>query len=887
MTNLIQNYSVLIPLAPLAAGLLTALPAVWIGRKVYRIGVLAHLLAFGLAVAVLRDLATTGRDAVRIPLFPSPWSGVAGFDFSIDRLAAVMMVLITGIGTLIYLYSVQYMKSERGQRRFHTLLAFAVFALLCMVSSANLLMLFLFWQLMSWLLSLLAYNHEHLPTVKGAFRTFMILRLGDLFFLAGIVLAYGLYGTLDFDLLFDRASASPITFAIFGTNSGIEIGAASTVALLIFVGAMSKSAQVPLHMWVPDSLYAPTPVSALLHAGIINAGGFLLNRLAPLYGLSPAVLHAVFLVGLLTAFLGASMMLVQNDIKETLGYSTIGQMGYMIMECGLGAFALAVFHLIAHGMFKATMFLHCGNVIHLARKDPRLPSKDEPDEEAEFSLLTWLTGFAITLILPLVILMAAHGVLNIPLRDSQGTVIFLFFSWVTSSQAILTLYRIRAVASRKVAALMLLTFLLVVSTYLLAAETFTYFLYPAPGLVGYYFRAAALPVWVFDFMILGMALLVVVGWILIYARSHGRSIRMTGAMAGWAGALQTRLYLFFMNRLYMDALLLLAGRGLVRLGHRLARSRFLPPFLSLIALGVLVRGVYETGGMSVPDVAVLVFSAFLLPLFPFHGAYVAVLSRWPGSLPTALAFLMPTAGYYGLVYLRPDWPPEVLGAIRLLSLLGALYGSFKAVMQTRLDRLLAYAGLALFSILWWHLAVAGSPTPQAGIYAVSLALASSGLFFASRCLRARYGASIGGVDTSQIGGLARPMPRFAVLLVLLVMGAVGLPPFGIFSGFVSMLLQPTGVRSLIDSYVLSGDLMVILIVWFSASWYLFRMMQHLLFGPNRPDLIYEDLRPGEVFSLVILLGALVGLGLFHSGTFETARLSDAYRTAQGWSPWNR
>src|SRR2546428_2456819 len=175
-------------------------------------------------------------------------------------------------------------------------------------------------------------------------------------------------------------------------------------------------------------------------------------------------------------------------------------MGYMIMECGLGAFALAVFHLIAHGLFKATIFLNCGHVIHAARQEPRLPPKDETVESTDFSALTWLTGFITTLILPLLILLAAHGVLSLPLRNSQGVVIFLFFSWVTSSQAILTLYRLRAVTSRKVAALMLLTLLLVVLTYLLAVPGFTYFLYPAPGEGAADFHAAALPRWLLDIM---------------------------------------------------------------------------------------------------------------------------------------------------------------------------------------------------------------------------------------------------------------------------------------------------------------------------------------------------------------------------------------------------
>jgi NADH-quinone oxidoreductase subunit L len=346
-------------------------------------------------------------------------------------------------------------------------------------------------------------------------------RVGDVAFLMGILLAYHLYGTLDFVQLFQKAAQIKTSFTLW-PGGGVEIGGATAVTILIFVGAMSKSAQFPLHMWLPDSLYAPTPVHALLHAGIINAGGFLLNRLAPLYGLSSSTLHFVFATGVLTALLGAGMMLTQNDIKKTLGYSTIGQMGYMIMECGLGAFSLAIFHLIAHGLFKGTTFLNCGHVIHATRQEPRKPLKDKSEGALDFSLLTWLTGFITTLILPLIILLAAHGVLSLPLRNAQGVVIFLFFSWVTSSQAIMTLYRLQAVASRKVAALMLLTLLLVVLTYLLAAQAFTYFLYPELGMVVAYFQAAALPGWLFDVIVETTALAVILNWVFIYARSQDR-----------------------------------------------------------------------------------------------------------------------------------------------------------------------------------------------------------------------------------------------------------------------------------------------------------------------------------------------------------------------------
>ncbi|TKB72744.1 MAG: hypothetical protein E8D45_09920 [Nitrospira sp.] len=307
-----------------------------------------------------------------------------------------------------------------------------------------------------------------------------------------------------------------------------------------------------------------TPVHALLHAGIINAGGFLINRLAPLYGLSSTTLHVAFVVGTLTAVLGAAMMLAQNDIKKTLGFSTIGQMGYMIMECGLGAFSLAVFHLIAHGLFKATVFLNCGSVIHKARQEPEFPRTDHQAEEEGFSRLTWSTGFLTTLFIPLLILLVTHGLLRIPLLESQGTVIFLFFIWITSSQAILTLTRLRAVASWKVSSAMLLTLLFVVFIYLFAVQSFTAFLYPNPDEVAFYFRTAALPNWLFDLMIVMAALVTVLSWSYLYRRAHGRTMWMPT----WIDGLRIRLYVLFMHRLYVDEVCQKLGRSVMRFVHR-------------------------------------------------------------------------------------------------------------------------------------------------------------------------------------------------------------------------------------------------------------------------------------------------------------------------------
>jgi NADH-quinone oxidoreductase subunit L len=766
-------YPILIFLSPLLLGLGIGLLGRW--TVVCRMGLWGLVLALGLSVPLLYEVVTQGAQTLHFSLLPPPWHGIFQFGFYVDRLAAVMMVLITAISTIIYLFSLRYMQQESGYARFLSLLSLTTFSLLGMIASANLLMLFVFWQLLSWLLCLLSHHYAHPPTVRGAFRIFVMQRVGDVAFLAGIVLAHDLYGTLNFQELFVRAARIQTTFSLW---PGIEIGGATAVTLLIFVGAMSKSAQFPLHMWLPDSLYAPTPVSALLHAGIINAGGFLLNRLAPLYTISPTTLHLVFAIGALTTLLGSSMMLTQNDIKKTLGDSTIGQMGYMMMECGLGAFALAVFHLIAHGFFKATIFLNCGHLIHEARREPKRPPKNEMTPG--FSRLTWGTGLIATLLLPLLILLAAHGILNIPLRDSPGTVILLFFAWVTASQVILSLYRLHAVSSWKVAGAMMATLVVVVFTYLWAAEAFTHFLYPVPGEAAAYFRAAALPDGFLYLMVGAITLAILLGWVLIYAKGHGKLLHMPA----WVNALQTRLYLLFMNRLYLDALVLRLERAFTRITHRLDTNRCASFIVGLIALGL-----------------------------------VALLSR----------------------------VSEFWSGLRLLALFGALYGSFKALTAVRVKPRLAYAGLAFSSIFGWHVGVTGAVTPHATIYLGSVTLVIGGLRLAWHRIQTRYGD----LPLSQLGGLARPMPRFATLFALLVMAAVGLPPFGLFSGFMAMLL----------SIPFSWDLMVILLVWLMASWYLFRLMQRLLFGPHRTDIPYEDLRPTEMAPVLVVLLILLVLGI--------------------------
>jgi NADH-quinone oxidoreductase subunit L len=860
------DYPFLILLAPLAAAPIVGLLGWSIGPKISRIGVAAEVIALALALLVLYEVTARGPQTFHFSLGRD---GIWQWTLYIDRLSAVMLAHIAAISTMIHLFSTRYMQQERGYALFHSLLAFTTFVLFGMVSSANLLTLFAFWQLVSWLLPLMSHNYEHSLTVRGAFRTFVMQRVGDVAFLAGVILAYKFYGTLDLQQLFARAAEART--AVFLWPGGFEISAITAVTMLIFVGAMSKSAQFPLHTWLPDALYAPTPVTALLHAGIINAGGFLLTRLAPLYALSPTTLHFVFAVGLLTAVLGSSMMLVQNDIKKTLGYSTIGQMGFMIMECGLGAYGLAIFHLIAHGLFKSSIFLNCGYVIHAARQEPRQPRRDGVNEPGEFSSLAWVTGFATTLFLPLIILLAAHGILNIPLGDSQGTTIFLFFGWATSSQAILTLYRLRAVASWKVAVSMLGVLFIVVVTYLFAAESFTNFLFPAPGEVARHYRAGALPSAMFDLLVTAFALVIIIGWILIYAVSHGRSIHMPQ----WVKTTQLHIYLLLINRLYLDTLSMRLRSPIAYAIDRLNRSRALPYIMGLLAVVPASRVADQLSDLSPFQIGRFIAVALLLPLFPFHGVYVKAVTHSKGYLSPLLGLSLPLLGAYGLANLSSEFPTGILGTVQALALLGALYSSLKALAQVRVPELVAFGSVASYSLLWWSTANSSPSDLATSVYVIAVALLTFGLLLSWQFLRRRYGK----LELDRMHGLARVMPRFAVVFSLIVMAAAGLPFFALFSAQMELLLRP--------SLNISPGLVVVCLSWFLTSWYLFRMMQGLLFGSHQADMRYMDLRAAECTWLVILLVLLVMFGVFSAAWLQAQQSMNLHYSAMETILWHK
>jgi NADH-quinone oxidoreductase subunit L len=534
------------------------------GEQSHKICVASMALAFAGALLILWSVTSTGPVFFELKPFSDTAPDWMRVNFYVDRLSAVMMVLITSVSAVINVYSVRYMQGDSGYARFFSMLGYTTMVLLAMVTSGSLFMLVVWWQLVSWLLYLLlSHNHENAAAVQSAFKTFVILRIGDAALLCGVLLAYRCFGTLTFPAVFERAAADAQTLHLW--VGGPVIGSVTAITLLMFAGAMAKSAQLPLHVWLPATMDAPTPVSAFMHAGIVNAGGFLINRLAPLYGASPDTLHIVFVVGLFTAIAGTAIMLTRSDVKTKLGFSTMGQMGFMIMECGLGAFALAIFHLISHGIFKATLFLSAGSVIHKVRKDPHLPATIKKNDPAEFRRLSWTTGVLMTLLLPLVILLVANKVVEVNLSESQGTVILLFFAWVTSSQAILGLYSLKTMESWKVATAMVLTVFFIVVTYVWATEAFTCFLYPTAGEASAYFHAAAFPLWVFDLLVGVILLLLLSGWYLSYSDRR----RKPALIPRWLFSFIPSFYMWFWNRLYLDRLYAVLGLQISRAARRL------------------------------------------------------------------------------------------------------------------------------------------------------------------------------------------------------------------------------------------------------------------------------------------------------------------------------
>ncbi|MFN2381734.1 MAG: NADH-quinone oxidoreductase subunit L, partial [Guyparkeria sp.] len=449
--------------------------------------------------------------------------GLAGGwgSLQLDPLSAIMALVVSGISLVVHIYSIRYMIEEPGYGRFFMLLDLMTGAILLMVMAGDLITLLIAWHLIGVVLYfLLAHNTEPPNAQRYAFWTFITYRLGDLPLVLAAVILFQAYGVLDFPTLFERIAEMP------DMRTFMDLPVTGTVAFLVALSAFAKSAQFPLHTWLPYTMEGPTPVSALMHAGIVNAGGIIINRFAPVFVHSGEILHLLFVVGLVTALIGSVLMLTQNDIKKSLGYSTMGQMGFMIMETGAGAFALAIFHLIAHGLFKGTMFLGAGNVIGSARKHDGVPNDPLYDflveRKSAPARLPWLIIGAVTLIVPLVILVMAHAWVAEDFFQKQGAIVLLFFGWITGVQVLFATHRLDTENPIRMMALIILSFALIVVGYSFVGHSFETFLYPDAAFRDSLYTAAGIDAVTFDMLVVLLAVIVVLGWMGAYLTSVRR-----------------------------------------------------------------------------------------------------------------------------------------------------------------------------------------------------------------------------------------------------------------------------------------------------------------------------------------------------------------------------
>jgi NADH-quinone oxidoreductase subunit L len=277
------------------------------------------------------------------------------FALQIDQLTVVMLMVVTFVGLLIHIYSTGYMAHEGGYYRFFSYLNLFMFFMLTLVTGANLIVMFVGWEgvgLCSYLL--IGFYFLKKSAADAGKKAFIVTRIGDFGFTVGILLAFATFGTVTFGEIFDSVAKNPVSQGLL-----------TTICILLFAGAIGKSAQLPLYVWLPDAMEGPTPVSALIHAAtMVTAGVYMVARMNPLFSKAPVAMLVVAIVGAITAFYSATIGLVQTDIKKVLAYSTVSQLGYMFLACGVGSYAAGIFHLMTHAFFKGLLFLAAGSVIH-------------------------------------------------------------------------------------------------------------------------------------------------------------------------------------------------------------------------------------------------------------------------------------------------------------------------------------------------------------------------------------------------------------------------------------------------------------------------------------------------------------------------------------------
>jgi len=376
----------LVPLFPLIGFLILGL-----GRNSFPkvvsgvIGSLTVFLSFAVSIAIFAELQSVAAKTFVVPLFDWIHAGnlLVPFSFQVDPLSSLMLLIVTGIGFLIHVYSVGYMHHDAGFGKFFSYLNLFVFFMLLLVLGSNYVIMFIGWEgvgLCSYLL--IGFWFTNSSYASAAKKAFVMNRIGDLGFLIGVFLIFSTFGSLEFSRVFPAAAN------LAPNNSMLTL-----ITLLLFVGAIGKSAQIPLFTWLPDAMAGPTPVSALIHAAtMVTAGIYMIARSNILFTLSPITLTVIASIGIATALLAATIAITQTDIKKVLAYSTVSQLGYMFLGLGVGAYTGAFFHVLTHAFFKALLFLGAGSVIHAVSNEQDMRFMGGLKKKLPITFITMLVG---------------------------------------------------------------------------------------------------------------------------------------------------------------------------------------------------------------------------------------------------------------------------------------------------------------------------------------------------------------------------------------------------------------------------------------------------------------------------------------------------------------
>jgi NADH-quinone oxidoreductase subunit L len=360
----VLEYLWIIPLLPLLGAAVNGIfGGRWPKKTITAVALSSTTLSFLAAIEAVREFLSLS--AAEIPWTRSYFTWIAAGNFSaafalqVDQLTVVMLLVVTGVGLLIHIYSTGYMHDDPGYRRFFSYLNLFMFFMLVLVLASNYLLMFVGWEgvgLCSYLL--IGFFFLKQSATNAGNKAFWVNRIGDFGFILGLLLIFRTFGSLDFATVLPRAAG-------MAADPQGQVGTLTVIALLLFVGAVGKSAQLPLYVWLPDAMEGPTPVSALIHAAtMVTAGVYMVARSHAIFLNAPVALQVVAAIGCATALFAATIGLVQTDIKKVLAYSTVSQLGYMFLACGVGAFGAGIFHLMTHAFFKGLLFLAAGSVIH-------------------------------------------------------------------------------------------------------------------------------------------------------------------------------------------------------------------------------------------------------------------------------------------------------------------------------------------------------------------------------------------------------------------------------------------------------------------------------------------------------------------------------------------